>query len=276
MGVKRLKMWVYLRWLRWHANKVSGAKTLHLVFLMLILSACSAVPPAPHKIALLAPFEGQYRDIGYEALYAAQMSLKEGYNSVNSASFIILPLDDGGTIASARERAQALTYDSSIVFVLALGPYATAPDVQEAYGDLQVLMVGYWPSIPQRDNIAAFTADFRDVLPTVPDPYLPHDEPLVGGELLSLSQFDVEDCTIWSSAAIMSDDFRARYEAMNPFAPPARLIGSLAYAAASVALETVQTKVSVRDFQFNGERFFNEDGYIQNTARNEYRCGLHQ
>src|ERR1700753_2715268 len=96
---------------------------LPLILIGLLLSACT-VPPTPRKIALLAPFEGQYREIGYEALYAAQLSLQE---SSTPSAYVILPLDDGGTEATAHERAQALTYDDSIVFVLALGPYTTTP-----------------------------------------------------------------------------------------------------------------------------------------------------
>lgn len=245
-----------------------------LVFMMLLLSACAAVPPSPLKIALLAPFEGQYREIGYEALYAAQLSLHE---SASPSSYIILPLDDGGTEVTARERAKALTYESSVVFVLALGPYATATDVQAAYGDLPVLMVGYWPSSPARENIAALTADLRDVLPTVSDPTLYPDEGLVGAELLSLPQFDVrEGCTVWSSAHPIDEAFATRYAAMNQFAPPPRLITPLVYDAVSIAVKTVQEGLLLRDVDItgiNGTIAFDENGYWRDAEVHQYGCG---
>lgn len=247
---------------------------LPLVLIVLLLSACTDVPPAPRKIALLAPFEGQYREIGYEALYAAQLSLRE--NST-SQSYVVLPLDDGGTEAIARDRAKALTYDSSIVFVLALGPYATTSDVQAAYGDLPVLLVGYWPSIPQNENIAALTADFRDSLPTVPDPYLYGDEALIGAELLSLPQFDQrEGCTAWSSAQWIDEAFAARYAAMNQFAPPPRLLTPLVYDAISIAVETVQRHIPLRSVEIEGvggSIAFSADGYWRDAPVYQYGCG---
>lgn len=246
---------------------------LSLVWLVL-LSACAAVPPTPRKIALLAPFEGQYREIGYEALYAAQLGV-QGYSG--PSTYIILPLDDGGTEATARERARALTFDSSIVFVLALGPYATTPEVQAAYGDLPVLMVGYWPSIPQRDTIAALTADLRDVLPSPADPGLYPGDGLIGAELLSLPQFDArEGCTVWSSARLIDDAFTARYAAMNQFAPPPRLITPLVYDAVEIAMETVRQSIPVRSVEIKGmggDIAFDENGYWREAEVYQYGCG---
>jgi hypothetical protein len=245
-----------------------------LVLIVLLLSACAAVPPAPRKIALLAPFEGQYREIGYEALYAAQLSLQDVHST---SSYIILPLDDGGTESTARERASALTYDSSIVFVLALGPYATTPAAQAAYGDLPVLMVGYWPSIPQRKTIAALTADLRDVLPIISDPALYPDEGLIGAELLSLPQFDErEGCTVWSSARLIDEAFAVRYAAINQFAPPPRLITPLTHDAVSIALKTLQEGVPLRSVEIKGlggDIAFNDEGYWRDAEIYQYGCG---
>jgi len=241
------------------------------IVLLVLLSACTAVPPAPRKIALLAPFEGQYREIGYEALYAAQLALQ------GNKSILILPLDDGGTEATARERARALTYDSSIVFVLALGPYATTPEVQAAYGDLPVLMVGYWPSIPQHENIAALSADLRDVLPSLSDPGLYTGEGLIGAELLSLPQFDQrEGCTVWSSAQWADESFAARYDAMNPFAPPPRLIAPLTFEAIKVTLAALETHMPLRQVDIPGQEqrlAFNEAGYWREAEVYQYGCG---
>jgi hypothetical protein len=244
-----------------------------LVLIMLVLSACAAVPPTPRKIALLAPFEGQYREIGYEALYAAQLALQDS----PSSAYSVLALDDGGSEATAEERASALVYDSSIVFVLALGPYATTPDVQAAFGDLPVLMVGYWPSIPLRENIAAITADLRETLPTIPDPYLYADEALVGAEMLSLPQFDQRaGCSMWSSAKPIDEAFAARYAAMNQFAPSPRLITPLTYDAISIAIKTVREGISLRSVEIKGiggDIAFNEEGYWRDANVYQYGCG---
>ncbi len=243
----------------------------YLCFALIIcslLSACAAVPPTPRKIALLAPFEGQYREIGYEALYAAQMALQE-----TQAHYVLLPLDDGGTETSARERAQAFTYDPSIAVVLALGPYATTPQVQAAYGTLPVLLVGYWPSIPQSKNIAALSADLRDTLPAIPDPYSYAEQEFGGAEILSLPQFDGrKGCVVWSSAQPADEAFTARYKAMNTFAPPPRLIAPLTYNAAKIAIIAIRDHTALRDVALNGISF-DEAGYWREAAKYQYGCG---
>ena len=53
-----------------------SATTIFLLLLALALTACGASnPELPGKIALLAPFEGQYREIGYNALYAVRLAI---------------------------------------------------------------------------------------------------------------------------------------------------------------------------------------------------------
>lgn len=246
-----------------------------LAFLLsLLISACAAVPPAPRRIALLAPFEGQYREIGYEALYAAQMALQDEHESQT----LILPLDDGGTEQSARERARALTYDSSIVFVLALGPYATTPEVQAAFGSLPVLLVGYWPSIPAQPTVAALSADLREILPTLPDPYPETGKGITGAELLSLPQFDGwAGCTVWSSSLRADDAFRNRYAAMNQFAPPPRLIAPLTYTGTQIALKALASGASLREgvIKLQDEDIsFDENGFWREAKAHQYGCGV--
>ena len=44
------------------------------IVLLLFLSACAASTQPVVKIGLVAPFEGRYRQIGYEAIYAARLA----------------------------------------------------------------------------------------------------------------------------------------------------------------------------------------------------------
>ncbi len=48
-----------------------------LVVLSLLLAACSFSVPRTVKIGLSAPFEGLYRDLGYEALYGVRLAVRE-------------------------------------------------------------------------------------------------------------------------------------------------------------------------------------------------------
>jgi len=70
-----------------------------------------------YRVALLAPFEGRYREIGYNALYAARLAFTEsGFANVE-----LMPIDDGGSVVTAVLRARALTHDPQVIGALILG-----------------------------------------------------------------------------------------------------------------------------------------------------------
>ncbi|MDZ4763916.1 MAG: hypothetical protein SGI73_05135 [Chloroflexota bacterium] len=106
-----------------------------LFILVLFVSGCAISPTPPrYQIALLAPFEGRDREIGYEALYAARLALAD-----STSHFDLLPIDDGGTPSSATERARGIARAPSILAVIVLGTNMTTPDVYSALVDLPVL-----------------------------------------------------------------------------------------------------------------------------------------
>jgi ABC-type branched-subunit amino acid transport system substrate-binding protein len=85
------------------------------------LAACDPASTAPVvKIGLVAPFEGRYRAIGYEAIYAARLAVRE----INSAGGIggyrveMIALDDSGDPAMAIEQARKLAIDPQVIAVV--------------------------------------------------------------------------------------------------------------------------------------------------------------
>ena len=64
----------------------------------LFLSACSASTQPVVKIGLVAPFEGRYRPIGYEAIYAARLAIREinARGGINGHRIELVALDDRG------------------------------------------------------------------------------------------------------------------------------------------------------------------------------------
>lgn len=72
------------------------------------------------KIGLVAPFEGRYRAIGYEAIYAARLAIRE----INAAGGIggvrveLFALDDGGDPQQAIEQARKLALDPQVIAVV--------------------------------------------------------------------------------------------------------------------------------------------------------------
>lgn len=215
--------------------------------LALFLSACALNPLAetPRRIALLAPFEGRYREIGYDALYAARLALAEnGHSAIE-----LLPIDDGGTVESATSRAQAFTQDPAIQAVILVGQAATAPATQAALGDIPALALAYWPVTPVTERI--FVLESTEALSAITQaPNLDiidaatAEAPIIASPLLALSQFaklreDLSEITIITSASLPTDDFIARYRASDQFAPPPGLLSPLAYDATSLILQVM-------------------------------------
>jgi ABC-type branched-subunit amino acid transport system substrate-binding protein len=89
------------------------------VALSLCLSACTSTQPVI-KIGLVAPFEGRYRAIGYEAIYAARLAIREinARGGVNGYRIELVALDDRGEADRAITAAQQLIIDPQVMAVV--------------------------------------------------------------------------------------------------------------------------------------------------------------
>jgi ABC-type branched-subunit amino acid transport system substrate-binding protein len=89
------------------------------VSLSLCLSACAATQPVV-KIGLVAPFEGRFRAIGYEAVYAARLAIREinARGGVRGYRIELVALDDRGEGERAIEAARQLVIDPQVVAVI--------------------------------------------------------------------------------------------------------------------------------------------------------------
>lgn len=194
------------------------------VLLILLLAACRSVPESPPRVALLAPFEGRYREIGYSALYPARLAAED-------SGVALLAVDDGGTVASAAERARALTLDPQVKAVVALGYNATDPSVQAAFDELPVLVVGYWDNPPAQVLML--------VHPDIPSMFSESDQD-TGSHMLATESFraldpDREGLHIVTSGKLPDATFRQRVLDSDPFAAEPGLLGTLVYEAVQMA-----------------------------------------
>ncbi len=93
-----------------------------LGLLGLALPACSELARTRPvlKIGLVAPFEGHYRYVGYDAIYAARLAVREANAAGGVAGYTVelVAYDDGGDPATARKVAQALALDDAVVAVI--------------------------------------------------------------------------------------------------------------------------------------------------------------
>lgn len=218
------------------------------IALLTLLCGCAlngrALPPK--YVALLAPFEGRGREIGYQAFYALRLALAEASPAQPLA---LLAVDDGGSPQAAHLRAQAITQNQDVLAVIVLGLPATDPGVLATLhaGGLAVIVAGSWGVDGRSQQIITFaSAETERLLADMPRRSITEwtraPAPLLGGEMLALPQFaqlrsDLSGVALVSSAGLPDRDFSTRYRAVDPFAPQPGLIAVAAYEAARPLLE---------------------------------------
>jgi ABC-type branched-subunit amino acid transport system substrate-binding protein len=104
-----------------HAPRPIIPLSLLLSFsLSLLLAACTASTQPVVKIGLVAPFEGRYRPIGYEAIYAARLAIREvnARGGIDGQRVELVALDDRGEPERAITAARQLVLDPQVVAVI--------------------------------------------------------------------------------------------------------------------------------------------------------------
>ena len=102
-------------------RRAAGAVLLIAICPWLLVSCAFPGSTAPVvKFGLVAPFEGRYRPVGYDAIYAARLAVRErnAAGGVGGYRVELVAYDDGGDTPSAIERARQLALDPQVVAVL--------------------------------------------------------------------------------------------------------------------------------------------------------------
>ncbi len=228
------------------------------LMIALALAACTARNSAPHKVALLAPFENQYREIGYNALYAVRLALEDAASDAQ-----LLALDDGGSVELAVARVQAFNRDPSAKAIIALGPHATHTDVQRA-SQLPFFIVGNWGNSRAAPN--SFYAANQQVTQAASA-----DDLLMLEQTRSLRD-DLDGRRFHSSGSPPDESFRKRYLASDLYVPQPNLLAALVYDIAGLvfsALDSDAPLSRIAHMGINGQvRFL--DGYWQDAPVHSY------
>jgi len=139
-----------------------------LALALVLLAGCASVAPVV-KIGLVAPFEGRDRTIGYDAVYAARLAVREmnAAGGIDGLRVALVALDDRGDPELARDAAASLAIDPAVVAVV--GHYRTettaaAADLYARAG-LPLLAAGAAPFTP--GDPAALPDDFREAYSAV-------------------------------------------------------------------------------------------------------------
>lgn len=236
---------------------------LLLVFL-LVLTACTATTAAPpvKRIALLAPFEGRYREIGYDAIYPIRLALNDAQSTL-----VLVTADDGGTVDSAIIQAKRLSADQTILAALVIGPIATDPAVLTAFSEMPVITVGLWNAVPAENTFILASEKLSEVRTNHAKTIgiaLDTDAPVTGGELFALKQYaklrpNLTGVTVALSAVASDVDFADRLVASDLFVPAAGALSTVAYDASGL-INSVAATSSTRAEIFTALETVSYDG----------------
>lgn len=215
-----------------------------------LLAACAPAPQPPRRIALMAPFEGRYREVGYDALYALRLGLAD-----SGSDMIVNAID------ISREpdlRIYAAYRDPTIIAWVMAGPQLAQQDIHislRSYITLPALVLGSWGA-PQIPNVYFMTPSDVSIGPAVVslDMYRWDDDEERGGDVFALKEFarlnPGADPAIVTAAALPDEALSKRIQASGLFVPEPRLHASLAYDAGLFlggALATARTRADALD-----------------------------
>jgi len=108
------------RFLRRLSSFILHPSSFFLLASSFFLAACLPVTRPVVKIGLVAPFEGRYRDVGYEVIYAVRLAVREANAHAGIAGYSVelLALDDSGDPDMAAAQARKIAADPQVVGVI--------------------------------------------------------------------------------------------------------------------------------------------------------------
>lgn len=104
---------------RWSFIRRAVQGTAALALFALVCAGCTPIRPVA-KIGLIAPFEGLYRETGYQALDALRLAID--MCAASGMDVLPLALDDSNRPAATRRAAAKLMVDPAVMAVI--GPYS--------------------------------------------------------------------------------------------------------------------------------------------------------
>lgn len=259
------------------SNKICTTYSVSLlVLLMLILLSCAVVrSDSITKIALLAPFEGRYREIGYNALYAVRLAMQDS----GAQSIHLIAVDDGGSIESAKDRMNALNLNPDIEAILVLGQFASHPTVQQV-NDKSLIIIGNWGHGLADDNtlMASHPNITNQVISLQELTDVNLSKPTIGNDLFILEQVpdlyaDLSQLDIISSGTLPDSAFTERYINSDLYVPDPNLLATLTVDVGRLVVEAIRTNTPIPEASYsglNGEIHF-IDGYWQEAPLHYYR-----
>ncbi len=135
----------------------SASRLLLLAFCILLLASCrfpGTVRPTV-KIGLVAPFEGRYRYVGYDVIYAVRLAVREANaaGGVGGYSIELVAYDDVADPAMALEQARKLAIDPQVVAATGHFRLETTAAAADAYAEVGIPLVSPGLIAPYADTL---------------------------------------------------------------------------------------------------------------------------
>jgi ABC-type branched-subunit amino acid transport system substrate-binding protein len=111
----------------------------------MICTGCIQTTPDVIKIGLVAPFEGRYREIGYDVIPATRLAVREwaAQNPDANLVFEIVAYDDLGDPQLAVEQARRLVVDPDVAIMLGHWRESTTAAALSTYAEADLPVITY-------------------------------------------------------------------------------------------------------------------------------------
>lgn len=122
--------------------------TLVLLAIAIAGAACAVRPPHVARIALVAPFEGRHRQVGYDAFPAVRLAVRNAIKlHPNSSTQIeLVAYNDDGDPSNARRVARNVALDPHVIAVIGHLQPSTTLTALEVYTRAGLLVLA--PNVP--------------------------------------------------------------------------------------------------------------------------------
>jgi ABC-type branched-subunit amino acid transport system substrate-binding protein len=130
-----------------------------LMTLLMLLPACAAPRPTI-KIALVAPFEGRFREVGYDAFPAMRLALREQMRAGGIGNYQVefVAYNDNADATMAERVAHDVVIDNDVVAVIGHFRADTTLAAMRVYTEAQLALLA--PQVPA-DQLPAHPLVFR-------------------------------------------------------------------------------------------------------------------
>lgn len=226
-----------------HVNRYTGKLAILVyMFTCILFSACVSSTKPSIKIALIGPFEGRYRDVGIEVIYAARLAIREvnAQGGVGGYTVELMGFDDGGDPDQATMQAKKVATDPQVVAAIGNWLPSTTQAAATVYDRVDIPFV----AMSSANDFPSSTFRLWNRESTCPSPCITLDDWFTNRHLLITNYFIAPSPLPQDST---DPSFADRHKKISQGVEP-RFLATLAYDATKILFAAIE-----RDVKANGK-----------------------